>query len=339
MAGLALRCNRADGPRMKAPPRAAPVALAVLLLPCVPAGAQSYPDRLTHYIVPGSPASGADVLGRIVANGLTQLSGQQVVVENRSGAGGNIGAELAARAAADGYTVLQVSMTHALNVSLYRKLGYDLLREFAPVTQLATSPSMVVVHPSLPVKSVGELIKLAKARPGAINYASAGTGTPTFLAAELFKGHAGIDMVHVPYKGGGEAMTSVISGETSVYFASAGIALPFVRQGSLRALAVTSTQRLPFLPAVPTVAEQGLPQYQSGNWYGLMVPAKTPRELIARMRDGVAAALAEPAVKKRLGEIACVAVADRPEEFAAFLKAEIGGMEKLVRQFNLRADG
>ena len=305
---------------------------------CSAAAAQPYPDRLLRYIVPGSPGSGADVLGRIVGGGLTQLSGQQVLVENRTGAGGNIGAELAAKAPADGYTVLQISMTHALNVSLYRKLGYDILRDFTPVTQLATSPSMLVVHPSLPVKSVVELIKLAKARPGAINYASAGTGTPTFLAAELFKGEAGIDMVHVPYKGGGEAMTSVISGETSVYFASAGIALPFVKQGSLRALAVTTPQRLPFLPEVPTVAERGLPRYQSGNWYGLMVPAKTPRDMVARIRDGVVAALAEPGVKKRLTEIAYVPIGDRPEEFAAFLKSEISELAKLVQQFKLSAD-
>jgi tripartite-type tricarboxylate transporter receptor subunit TctC len=301
-------------------------------------GAQAYPDRLTRYIVPGSPGSGADVLARIVGGGLSQLSAQQVLVENRTGAGGNIGAEIAAKAPADGYTVFQISMTHALNVSLYRKLGYDLVRDFAPVTQLATSPSMLVVHPSLPVKSAGELIKLAKSRPGAINYASAGTGTPTFLAAELFKGQAGVDMVHVPYKGGGEAMTSVISGETSVYFASAGIVLPFVKQGSLRALAVTTPKRLPFLPQLPTVAEAGLPRYQSGNWYGLMVPARTSKEMIGRIRDGVVAALNDGSVNKRLTDIAFVPIGDRPEEFAAFIKSEVTDLAKLVQQFNLSVD-
>ncbi len=300
--------------------------------------AQTYPDRLARYIVPGSPGSGADILARIVAGGLGQLSGQQVVVENRTGAGGNIGAEIAAKAPADGYTLLQISMTHALNVTLYRKLNYVLLRDFAPVTQLATSPSMLVVHPSLPVKSVGELIRLAKTRPGAINYASAGTGTPTFLAAELFKGQAGIDMVHVPYKGGGEAMTSMISGETSVYFASAGIVLPFVKQGSLRALAVTTAKRLPFLPQLPTVAESGLPRYQSGNWYGLMLPAKTSPEMVARVREAVLATLNDGGVKKRLADIAYVPVGDRSEEFAAFIKSEIGDLGKLVQQFNLTAD-
>jgi tripartite-type tricarboxylate transporter receptor subunit TctC len=319
--------------------RLVPPAIGVALLAAnVDVCAQTYPDRLARYIVPGSPGSGADVLARIVAGGLSQLSGQQVVVENRTGAGGNIGAEIAAKAPADGYTLLQISMTHALNVTLYKKLGYDLMRDFVPVTQLATSPSMLVVHPSLPVKTVVDLIKLAKARPGALNYASAGTGTPTFLAAELFKGQAGIDMVHVPYKGGGEAMTSVISGETSVYFASAGIVLPFVKQGSLRALAVTTPQRLPFLPQLPTVAESGLPRYQSGNWYGLMAPAKTPKEMIVRIRDGTVAALNEASVKKRLTDIAYVPIGDRPEEFAAFVKAEIGDLGKLVQQFRLTAD-
>ena len=316
------------------------VAVFVLLMPAVvlPAVAQVYPERLAHYIVPGSPGSGADILGRIMAGGLTQLSGQQVVVENRTGAGGNIGAEMAAKAPADGQTLLQISMTHALNVTLYRKLNYDLLRDFTPVTQIATSPSMLVVHPSLPVKTAAELIKLAKARPGAINYASAGTGTPTFLAAELFKGQARIDMVHVPYKGGGEAMTSMISGETSVYFASAGIVLPFVKQGSLRALAVTTPQRLPFLAQLPTVAESGLPGYQSGNWYGILVPAKTSRETVARIRDAVVAALNDATVKKRLNDIAYVPIGDHSEAFAAFVKSEISELGKLVQQFKLTAD-
>ncbi len=318
--------------------RAAAILVFTCAACCTQAAAQVYPDKLARYIVPGSPGSGADVLARIVAGGLGQLSGQQVVVENRTGAGGNIGAEIAARAPADGYTLFQITLTHALNVSLYKKLNYELLRDFAPVTQIATSPSMVVVHPSLPVKSIAELVKLAKARPGAINYASAGTGTPTFLAAELFKGQTGIDMVHVPYKGGGEAMTSMISGETSVYFPSVGIVMPLVKDGRLRALAVTTSRRLVFQPQLPTVAESGYPGFQSGNWYGLLVPAKTPKEMIARARDGVVAALNDVNVKKRLDEIAYIPVGDRPEEFAVFLKAEIVELGKLVRRFDLSAD-
>ncbi len=310
----------------------------VCLVTCKAAYAQATHERPLRYIVPGSPGSGADVLGRILGGALAVRLGQQVVVENRSGAGGNIGAEIAAKAVADGNTVLQISMTHALNVTLYTKLGYDLMRDFAPVTQIATSPSMLVVHPSLPVRTVGDLIKLAKARRGAINYASAGTATPTFLAAELFKGQAGVEMVHVPYKGGGEAMTSVISGETSVYFAAAGIVLPSVGQGRLRAVAVTTRKRLPMLPQLPTIAESGLPQYQSGNWYGLLVPMKTPRETVLRLREQVVAALGDEAVKQRLAAIAYVPVGDRSEEFASFIKAEIAELGKLVQQFRLSAD-
>ena len=299
--------------------------------------AQHYPVKVVRYLVPGSAGSGADVLARMIAGGLTQVFGQQVIVENRTGAGGNVGAEIAARAPADGYTLFQISMTHALNVSLYRSLSYDLARDFAPVTQLASTPSMVVVHPSLPVKSIGELVRLAKSRPGAINYASAGTGTPTFLAAELFKGYAGIDMTHVPYKGGAEAMTSVISGETSVYFASLGIALPFVRQGALRALAVTTAKRLPFVPQYPTVAEMGYPAYQSGNWYGVMVPAKTPKETIVTIRDAIIAALNNPNLNKRLTDLGFVPIGDTSEEFAVHIKTEIGALAKIVTAFNLSA--
>jgi tripartite-type tricarboxylate transporter receptor subunit TctC len=197
---------------------------------------------------------------------------------------------------------------------------------------------MVDVHPSLPVKSIGDLVRLAKAKPGAINYASAGTGTPTFMAAELFKGQAGVNMVHVPYKGGGEAMTSTMSGETTVYFPSITTAMPFVRRGSLRALAVTTAKRLPFLPQYPTVAEAGYPHYQSGNWYGLMVPAKTPQETIAAIRDVLVAALNDPAVGKRLSELGYVPIGDRPEEFAAHIKSEIAALAKVVRELRLSAD-
>jgi tripartite-type tricarboxylate transporter receptor subunit TctC len=299
---------------------------------------QSYPVKVVRYVVPGSAGSGADVLGRIMAGGMSQVFGQQVIVDNRAGAAGNIGSEIVARAPADGYTLLQITMTQAVNVSLYRNLPFDLVRDLAPVTQIASAPSMVVVHPSLPVKSIGDLVRLAKAKPGAINYASAGTGTPTFMAAELFKGQAGVNMVHVPYKGGGEAMTSTMSGETTVYFPSITTAMPFVRRGSLRALAVTTAKRLPFLPQYPTVAEAGYPHYQSGNWYGLMVPAKTPQETIAAIRDVLVAALNDPAVGKRLSELGYVPIGDRPEEFAAHIKSEIAALAKVVRELRLSAD-
>jgi len=306
--------------------------------PATPGTALTYPQKVVRYIVPSSAGSGADVVARIVASGLTPVFNQQVIVENRAGAGGNIGAEVAAKAPADGYTLLQITLTQALNASLYRKLNYDVLRDFVPVSQLVVTPSMVVVHPTLPVKSIPELVKLAKARPGEINYASAGTGTPTFLAAELFKGTAGVNLTHVPYKGGGEAQTSIVSGETSVYFASIGTVLPFVKQGKVRPLAVTSEKRLPFLPDYPTVAETGYPEYRAGNWYGVMVPAKTPVEIVTALHAALKTAVANPAVAGRLVELGFVVIGDRPDEFGAHIRAEIAALAKIVKQLNLSAD-
>ena len=301
-------------------------------------GAQAYPARVVRYVIPGGAGAGTDIIGRIIASGLTQVFHQQVIVDNRPGAGGNIGPELAAKAPPDGYTILQISITHAVNVSLYRSLRYDIVRDFNAVTQLASAPAIIVIHPSLPARSVADLVKLAKARPGVINYASAGTGTPTFLAAELFKAMAGIDLVHVPYKGGAEAQTSTIAGETSVYFASFATALPFVRQGRLRALAVTSAKRVPQLPEYPTVAESGYRDYQAGNWYGLLVPARTPKETIAAIRTATVAVLGNAGVQRQLSDQGYITVGDQPEEFAAFIRAEIATLAKVIRSLALSAD-
>jgi tripartite-type tricarboxylate transporter receptor subunit TctC len=284
-----------------------------------------------------SPGSGADTIGRIVTSGMSQALGQQVVIDNRTGAAGNIGAELAAKSAPDGYTVFQASMTHAVNVTLYTNLGYDLTRDFAAVTLIATSPSIVVVHPSLPVKSMAELVKLAKARPGALDYASTGAGTATFLAAEMFKSLAGINLSHVPYRGGGEAITAVLTGEVPVYFSPLATALPLVQAGRLRALAVTTPRRLPAL-AYPTVAELGYPGYEAGNWYGLVVPAKTSREAIGTLRSSVVAALKNPAVSKRMDDLGYVASGNTPDEFAAFIKLEIEKLAKILRQMGAKPE-
>jgi tripartite-type tricarboxylate transporter receptor subunit TctC len=291
-----------------------------------------YPTKPVRYLMPQPPGSGADTVGRIVAQGLTQVLGQQVIVDNRTGAAGNIGAELAARAPADGYTIVQISLTHAVNASLYRNLSYDLVRDFQPVTQLASSPSMVVVHPSLPVRSMTDLTRLAKAKPGAINYASAGAGSATFLSAELYKAQAGVDLLHVPYRGGGEAITSVLSGETSVYFSPVSTALPHARSGKLRALAVTTSKRLQLLPEYPTVAEAGYPGYESGSWYGLLLPAKTPRETITAVHGAAINALNQPDVRKRLIDLGYIVIGDQPEQFGAFIKVEIEKLARVVRQ-------
>jgi tripartite-type tricarboxylate transporter receptor subunit TctC len=305
---------------------------------CAPCTAQPYPQKVIRYIVPGGPGSGADLLGRIVGGGIGKVFGQQVIVDNRSGAGGNIGAELAARAPRDGYTLLQISLTHALNVSLYRRLSYDLVRDFAPITQIATASYLVAVHPSLPARTISDLVKLAKARPGAINYASAGTGTPTFLAAELFKAKAGVNLVHVAYKGGGEALTSVLSGETQVYFSPVTTAAPFLGRGQLRGLGVTTLKRLAQLPQIPTVAESGYPGFQSGNWYGLMAPAVTPPEIITAIREATLTALRDPAIDKRLTDLGFVPLGDTSQEFSAHLKAEVAALGKVVRDLSLSAD-
>jgi tripartite-type tricarboxylate transporter receptor subunit TctC len=316
----------------------AATAIAIALWQAVPAIAQNYPAKAIRLVVPFSAGSGSDTIGRLIAGALTEGLGQQVIVDNRAGAAGNIGAEIAARTVADGYTLLLANIGHAANVTLYRNLGYDILRDFAPVTQVASAPAVVVVHPSLPVKSIAELVRLAKAKPGAINYASGGAGTATFIAAELFTGPAGIQLLHVPYRAGGEALTSVLSGETSVYFAPLATALPHVRQGRLRALAVTSVKRVPLLPELPTVAELGYPGYQSGNWYGILVPAKTPREVIVTLRNTMIAALGTPALNKRLVDLGYITIGDTPEEFAAHIRSEIGKLAKVLRDLNVTAN-
>ncbi len=298
--------------------------------------AQSYPAKPVRYIMPTTGAS--EVVGRLIAQGMTDAIGVQVFVDVRAGAGGNIGAEIAAKAPADGYTLLQITQAHTVNVSLFRSLAYDVVRDFAPVTRTDLSPLVVVVHPSLPAKSVGDLVKLAKAKPGAINYASAGVGTSTFLAAELFKITAGVDMLEVPYKGGAPAQTAVIAGEVSVYFAPIATALPFIREGRLRALAVGTTQRIPMLPDYPTVAESGYPGYESSNWHGIVVPAKTPRETIARIHAAAVAALKRPEIGKRMRDLGLTAIGDQPEEFAQFIQADIEKWRKIVRQKGLTAD-
>ena len=302
------------------------------------AGAQSYPSKPVRYLVPMSPGSGADTIGRIVAAGMAQAWGQQVILDNRTGAAGNLGAEVAARSPADGYTIFQASSTHAANATLYRKLPYDLTRDFVAVTQLASSPSLLVVHPSLPVKSVTEFVKLTRARTGELNYASTGAGSATFLAAELFKNMAGVNIVHVPYRGGGEAVTAIIAGEVSVYFAPMAAILPYVRQGRVRMLAATTLKRLDAFAQLPTLSESGYAGYQAGNWYGLLAPAKTGLEIVTAIRNAAVSAMNEPATRRRLVDLGYIIAGDQPEEFAAFIKSEIATLGKIIRQTGLTVD-
>lgn len=293
---------------------------------------QAYPSRPVRMIVSFSAGSGSDTLGRILARGIAQPLGQQVIVDNRAGAAGTIGAELVAKAPADGHTLLLANLAHAANVSLYRNLAYDLRRDFAPVTQVASSPSVVVVHPSVPARTLAEFVKLVKARPGDIAYSSGGIGTPTFVAGELFKSRAGINLLHVPYRSGGEAIRAVLSGQVSVYFAPMATALAQIRHKKLHALAVTSAKRVPVAPDYPTVAELGYPGYQAGNWYGIVVPAKTPDAIIAAIRGATLNALAAPETSRMLTELGYVLIGDEPAEFAAHIQSEIDNMARLLRE-------
>lgn len=298
---------------------------------------QNYPTRPVRYILPSSAGGGGDFLGRIMAEELTQALGQQVIVDNRAGAAGNIGAEIAARSTPDGHTVFQCSATLAINATLYRKLGYDLVRDFIPVSLIVIQPNVVIANARVPAKTIPELIKLAKDQPGTINYASAGPGSASFFAAELLKSMAGIDMLHVPYKGGGPALTSIVSGESSVMFAPYPPARPHIEAGRLRALAVTSATRLPALPQYPTVAEAGLTGYESNNWYGLMVPAMTRKPIVAKLHSTIRSIMGKPEVNKRLSDLGYVPAGNRPEEYAKFVKSEIAAHAKLIRQTGLVA--
>jgi tripartite-type tricarboxylate transporter receptor subunit TctC len=298
------------------------------------AWAQTYPGKPVRVLVASSAGSNPDTVARVVAAGLTQVFGQQVIVDNRAGAGGNIGAELAARAPADGYAVFLAHTNHAINATLYQKLSYDIINDFSPVSLLALSPFVATVHPSLPVKSLRDLVNIAKARPGDLTYASAGTGSGTFFAAEYFNGMAKVKMLHVAYKGGGPALAAVVAGETSVYFTPIATGLPHIRSGKLRPLGVTAPKRLAELPDVPAIAET-LPGYEVLAWAGLMVPARTSRAIVDSLHKAAVSVLHNPDVAKRLNELGYLVVGNRPEELAAYVKLEIEKYAKLIRQIGL----
>ena len=302
------------------------------------ASAQWTATKPIRLIVPSSPGGSADAVARVFAEGVSRQFSQRVIVDNRAGASGNIGSELAAKSPPDGYTWLIINNAQAANVSLFRNLTYDLLHDFAPVTLVEASPHVIVVHPTLPVKSVTELVKLAKTRPGELDYASAGLGTVTFLAAELFNAQSGIKLRHVPYRGGGESLTSIVSGETQVYFSPMTVALPHIRSGRLRPLAVTSMKRMALVPDVPTVAESGYPKYEFNLWDGLLIPAKTPKDILTSIHNAAVAALKTPEVTKRLSEMGSTAVGNQPEEFGAFLRSEVESIARVVKRLNLSAD-
>lgn len=299
----------------------------------------AYPAKPIRMIVPFPPGGINDFAARSVSTKLGEAFGQSVVIDNRSGAGGIIGTELAARSAPDGYTLSIGSVaTHAINQSLYKKLSYDVLRDFAPITDILNAPNLVVVHPSLPVRSVKELIALAKSRPGQINYGSAGSGTATHLSVEMFKQMTGVDLIHVPYRGAGPSVTDLVAGQISVIFASMPSALTHAKAGRLRALAVTGRNRSPSVPELPTVAEAGVPGYAFTSWVGIFAPSGTPPEIVARLHGETLKVVRLPETKERFFNQGVEGGGMPPQEFAGFVKAEIAMLEKVVKFSGARAD-
>jgi tripartite-type tricarboxylate transporter receptor subunit TctC len=296
------------------------------------AAAQVYPAKAIRFIVPFPPGGGNDTIARLVAQKLAASLGQQVIVDNRPGAGGTIGAEAAARAPGDGYTMFLAGVaTHGINPNLRKKLPYDPLKDFEAVSLIASAPLLVVVHPSLPVRNVKELITLAKARPGQINYASNGAGGSSHLAVELFDMMAGVRMAHIPYKGLSPALTDLLSGEVQVMFSSAVAMLPQVKAGRLRAIAMTGASRSAAIPDIPTVAEAGLPGYETGSWYGVVVPRGTPKAAIDRLTREIQAIVKSSEITSKLNEEAVIPVGSTPEGFDKHIRAELARWAKVIK--------
>jgi len=294
-----------------------------------------WPAKPVRIVVPTSPGGGTDIVTRVLSQKLTEAFGHAVTVDNRPGAGQILGTELVARAPADGYTLLMAASAIVLNQVLAKKPPYDTLRDFAPVTLAASLPNVLTVHPSLPVKTVKELIALARARPGALNYSSAGAGTSPHMSMELFLAMAKIDIAHIAYKGTGPATTDLIAGHVQLSMPNTLTAAPFLRAGKLRALGVTSSRRAKALPDVPAIAEAGLPGYEAIQWYGLFAPAGTARDIVNRVQTEVARALALPEVGDRLAADGAEAVGNRPEAFVAYIRAEIDKWTRVVREAKL----
>jgi len=314
--------------------------LAVFCLPShAQGGLQSYPNRPVRWIVPFAPSGPTDIMSRAVAEKLSQRLGQPFVVDNRAGAGGNIGAEVVAKSAPDGYTLMIGHVgTHAINSALYSIVAFDPVRDFAPITLIATLPLALVVHISVPVKDVKELIAYAKARPGQLNFASAGNGGPTHLTGEFLKTSAHIDIVHVPYKGNAAALTDLVAGRVQMMFSNMLTAMPHVRAGKLRAIGISSPKRSPQAPDLPTVAESGVPGFSSVPWYGVLGPAALPRSIVSRLNTEIGRALALPDMHERFVAQGIDLQASTPEEFGALIRSEVVKWRKVVRDAGAKVD-
>jgi len=300
--------------------------------------AQTYPDKPIRVIVPVPAGGTPDVVARILVPGLSSLLGQQLVVDSRGGAGGLIGAELAARAAHDGYTLFLSGPSFAILPHLQKQAGYDTLKDFAPISLISIGPYLLSAHPSVPVKTVRELIALAKTEPGRLNYASAGNGSPSHLAMELFKSMAGVGVTHVPYKGVPQGVTDLLGGNVNLTFSSIPMVLQHVRAGRLRSLGVSSARRSPQLPDVPTISEAGVSGYEWITWYGLLAPAKTPTQIVAHLNDALVKVVRTPDIKSQLESLGTYPVAGSPKEFAAFIRVEWNKYARVVKFSGAKVD-
>ena len=296
-----------------------------------PANAQSYPNKPVRVVVPYPPGGPTDIVARVLFQQVSEATGQQFLVDNRAGAGGNIGAEIVAKSPADGYTLLIGSTAHAINMSLFKNLSYDVQKDFAPVSLLTQGPLVLVAHPQFPANSIKEVIELAKSKSGGLNFASSGNGQSTHLSAELFNTMAGIKMSHVPYKGSAPALTDVMSGQVDVMFDTTLSAMPFVKAGKLKALGLTSPVRSPAAPDVPTIAESGLPGYEVFAWNGVFVPAGTPKAIIQQLNDQIRKAMLLPQVKDKFSAQGFAASWNSPENFGVFVKNEVDKWSRTVK--------
>jgi tripartite-type tricarboxylate transporter receptor subunit TctC len=304
-----------------------------------PAAAQAWPEKPIRFVVPFPPGGPLDISARLLAPRMAETWGQPVLVDNRPGAGGSIGAALVAKAAPDGYTLLMGALsTHAVNPSLLAKIDYDPIRDFAPITMVSIVPNVLVVHPAVKAESVKELITLARAQPGRLTFGSGGSGSGGHLAGELLRSLAKLDITHVPYKGAAPAVTDLLGGQITMMFDNLASALPNIRAGKVRALAVTTAQRSGFLPEAPTMAEAGVPGFDISTWFGVFAPAGTPREVIGRLHRELVRILALAEVRERFAGLGAEPVGNTPDQFLAFIRSEIAKYARLIREANIKAD-
>ena len=325
---------------MKSSMRLFAMLLAVLCTVTAPAFAQDkWPSKPIKYIVPFPPGGTTDTLARVIAQKLSVSLGQQVLVDNKPGAGGNIGSDFVAKSAPDGYTILGGTISsHAINASMYSKMPYDAVKDFIPITLIGTNANVLIVHPGNPAKNLAEFIAQSKAKPGTVNFASAGSGTSQHLSGELFKNMAGIDMVHVPYKGSAPAIQDVMGGQVTMMFDTMIVAGPQIKAGTVKALGVTSTTRVKGYDTIPTLNEAGVPGYEVVSWQGIFAPAATPKEIVQRLNTELVKILRMADVRERFEGLGLDVVGNTPEEFAAFQKSEIAKWAKVVKGANIKAD-